>query len=63
MVQSDVERMIEALARDLLTDPLEDGKYHLAINCEPDRRLLALLVAYSLGEELADKVLGDENNA
>lgn len=57
----DIDILIRAFARDLVGT--DQGKPCLAINCEPDRRLLALLIAYQLGEELSNKVLGDENNA
>ena len=57
---NDIDKYIYATVRDLIAS---DGKQDIvAVNCEPERRLLALLVAYQLGEELTNKVLGDENH-
>jgi len=54
---SDIDKVIYALCHDILA--VGDK---LAINCEPERRLLALLIAYSLGEDVASKVVGDTGN-
>jgi hypothetical protein len=57
----DIDRFIRALVRDITaTDGTNDI---VAVHSEPERRLLALLLAYQLGEELAEKVVGDSNNA
>ena len=57
----EIKDLISAIANDI-TAGTQD-KPEMAVNCEPDRRLLALLLAYELGDELANKALGDENNA
>lgn len=61
---NEIDTLIKCIAKDIIghregRDGMEEC---IAINCEPERKLLALLVAYQLGEELADKVCGDANN-
>ena len=61
----DIDTFIRALVRDITAVDTDTKTLTsmVAVHTEPDRRLLALLIAYQLGEDLANKVLGDENNA
>ena len=56
----DIDKLIRIIANDIQAVD-EQGKPALAVNCEPERNLLALLIAYQLGEQLAENVLGDRN--
>ena len=61
----EIDTLIRCLAKDIVGHKAtEDGMMEecLALYCEPERRLLALLLAYQLGDELANKVCGDPNN-
>jgi len=60
----EIDTLIRCLAKDIIGHKEANGVMEecLAVYCEPERRLLALLVAYQLGDELANKVCGDPNN-
>jgi len=60
-MSDDIDTLIYAIVRDI-TGTGENSKPCLAIHCQSDRRLLALLIAYQLGEELAEEVLGDSDS-
>lgn len=58
----DIDKLIRCLSSDIIGLD-EKNRPALALHASPERRLLALLIAYQLGDELTNKVCGDENDA